>query len=97
MDEYSDYENEEAVEIPIDGVIDLHTFSPKDAADVVEEYIYACAEKKIFEVRIIHGKGKGVLRRIVHTLLDKHPLVASYSLDSGASGWGATIAYLKTK
>ncbi len=95
MDEYDDYENEEVIEIPIDGVIDLHTFSPKDAADVVEEYIYACAEKEIFEVRIIHGKGKGVLRRIVHSLLEKHPLVSDFSLDSGSSGWGATIAYLK--
>ena len=95
MDEYDDYENEEIVELPIDGVIDLHTFSPKDAADVVEEYLYACAEKQIYEVRIIHGKGKGVLRRIVHSLLEKHPLVAKFSLDSGASGWGATIAYLK--
>jgi DNA-nicking Smr family endonuclease len=95
MDEYEDYENEEIIEIPIDGVIDLHTFSPKDAADVVEEYIYACAERKIYEVRIIHGKGKGVLRRIVHSLLEKHPLVSNFHLDSGSSGWGATIAYLK--
>ena len=95
MDEHDDYENEDVIEIPIDGMIDLHTFSPKDAADVVEEYIYACAEKQIYEVRIIHGKGKGVLRRTIHSLLEKHPLVADYSLDSGSSGWGATIAYLK--
>ena len=95
MNEYDDYDNEEIIEIPIDGVIDLHTFSPKDAADVVGEYIHACAEKKIYEVRIIHGKGKGVLRRIVHSLLEKHPLVAGFSLDPGASGWGATVARLK--
>lgn len=95
MTEYDDYENEEVIEIPINGVMDLHTFSPKDAADVVEEYLYACAEKQIYEVRIIHGKGKGVLRRIVHSLLERHPLVANFSLDSGSSGWGATIAYLK--
>ena len=95
MNDYDDHDNEEIIEIPIDGIIDLHTFSPKDAADVVEEYIYACAEKKIYEVRIIHGKGKGVLRRIVHSALEKHPLVAGFSLDPGSSGWGATIAYLK--
>ena len=95
MTEYDDYENEEIIEVPIDGIIDLHSFSPKDAADVVEEYIYACAEKEIYEIRIIHGKGKGVLRRIVHSILEKHPLVADFSLDSGSSGWGATIAYLK--
>ena len=95
MDEYNDYKNDEIVELPVDGAIDLHTFSPKEAADVVEEYIYACAEKGIYEVRIIHGKGKGVLRRIVHSLLEKHPLVSDFSLDSGASGWGATIVRLK--
>ncbi|MBN2418349.1 MAG: Smr/MutS family protein [Deltaproteobacteria bacterium] len=95
MDDYEDENNEEIIEIPIDGVIDLHTFSPKDAADVVDEYIYACAEKQIYEVRIIHGKGKGVLRRIIHSLLERHPLVADFSLDSGSSGWGATVAYLR--
>jgi DNA-nicking Smr family endonuclease len=97
MDEFDNYENDEIVEVPIDGVIDLHTFSPKDAKDVVEEYIHACAEKGINEVRIIHGKGKGVLRRIVHSLLEKHPLVVDFSLDSGASGWGATVAHLIKK
>lgn len=95
MDENDDYENEEVIEVPIDGVIDLHTFSPKDAADVIEEDIYTCAEKQIYEVPIIHGKGKGVLRRIVYSLLEKHPLVSNFHLDSGSSGWGATIAYLK--
>ncbi len=95
MDEHEDYINQDIIELPIDGVIDLHTFSPRDAAGVVEEYIYACAEKQIYEVRIIHGKGKGVLRRIVHSLLERHPLVAGFTLDSGHSGWAATIAYLK--
>ena len=95
MKKHDDFNNEDIIELPIDGVIDLHTFSPKDAADVVEEYIYACAEKQIYEVRIIHGKGKGVLRRIVHSLLERHPLVEGFSLDSGTSGWGATVAYLK--
>lgn len=91
----NDYSNEEIIEIPIDGTIDLHTFAPEEATDVVDEYIHACAEKKIFEVRIIHGKGKGVLRRTVHSLLEKHPLVVDFSLDPGPSGWGATIVYLK--
>ncbi len=95
MNEHDDNNYDDIIELPIDGVIDLHTFSPKDAADVVEEYINACAEKEIYEVRIIHGKGKGVLRRIVHSLLEKHPLVARFTLDPGDSGWGATIAYLK--
>jgi DNA-nicking Smr family endonuclease len=95
MNEHDDYNYDDIIELPIDGVIDLHSFSPKDAADVVKEYINACAEKKIYEVRIIHGKGKGVLRRIVHSLLEKHPLVAKFTLDPGYSGWGVTIAYLK--
>jgi DNA-nicking Smr family endonuclease len=85
----------EEVHLPIDGVLDLHMFSPKDAASVVDEYLRACFEKGIFEVRIIHGKGKGVLRRTVHTLLEKHPLVLDFKLDAGPSSWGATLVFLK--
>jgi DNA-nicking Smr family endonuclease len=87
--------SEEFVELPIDGSIDLHAFRPEDAASVVDEYLRACLEKGIYEVRIIHGKGKGVLRRTVHALLQKHPLVANFTLDSGPSTWGATIVQLK--
>jgi DNA-nicking Smr family endonuclease len=82
------------VEVPIDGIIDLHAFSPKEAASVVEEYLHACLENKIYEVRIVHGKGKGVLRRTVHRLLEKHPEVKAFHLDAGPSSWGATIVYL---
>jgi DNA-nicking Smr family endonuclease len=85
---------EEIVPIPIDGVLDLHAFSPKDAASVVEEYIRACLEQSIDEVRIIHGKGKGAIRRTVHALLERHPDVLGYRLDSGPSGWGATVVRL---
>ncbi len=81
--------------LPIDGVLDLHTFRPEDAASVVGEYLRACHEQGIKEVRIIHGKGKGVLRRTVHSLLSGHSLVRDFALDSGPSGWGATIVYLK--
>ncbi|UCF82998.1 MAG: Smr/MutS family protein [Desulfobacteraceae bacterium] len=85
----------EPVQIPIDGTLDLHMFAPGDAASVIEEYILACIEKEIHEVRIIHGKGKGVLRRTVHALLEKHPNVLSFRIDSGPSSWGATIVQLK--
>jgi DNA-nicking Smr family endonuclease len=85
----------EPVRIPIDGVLDLHAFSPKDAASVVGEYLRACLEERIYEVRIIHGKGRGTLRRTVHSLLEKHPDVLKFNLDSGPSGWGATVVYLK--
>jgi len=87
--------NNEPIRMPIDGVLDLHTFSPKDAASVVDEYLRACLEEKIYEARIIHGKGRGVLRRKVHSLLEKHPDVLKFNLDSSPSGWGATLVYLK--
>lgn len=92
MEEESDFNG---IELPIDGELDLHTFRPNEAASVVDEYIRACVEKGIYEVRIIHGKGKGVLLRTVHALLQKHPAVMEFTLDSGPSGWGATTAYLK--
>jgi DNA-nicking Smr family endonuclease len=83
------------IEHPIDGIIDLHAFRPQDAASVVDEYLMVCFEQHIYEVKIIHGKGKGELRRTVHASLARHPLVADFTLDSGSSGWGATIVYLK--
>lgn len=87
----------EPIRIPIDGVLDLHAFAPGDAGSVVEEYLRACLEEGIYEVRIIHGKGKGVLRRTVHALLERHPGVLNFKIDSGASGWGATMVYLKNE
>jgi DNA-nicking Smr family endonuclease len=88
-------ENNGLVHIPIDGVLDLHTFNPKEVASLVDEYLSACVDKDIYEVRIIHGKGKGVLRRTVHGLLENHPLVLEFKLDTGPSSWGATIVHLK--
>jgi DNA-nicking Smr family endonuclease len=85
------------IQIPINGILDLHMFSPKDAASVVKEYIHSCLEKKIYEIRIIHGKGKGVLRKTVHALLERHPDVIEYKLDSGPSSWGATLVFLRNK
>jgi DNA-nicking Smr family endonuclease len=85
----------DVVEQPIDGTLDLHTFQPREAASVVDEYLRACREKGILEVKVIHGKGKGVLLRTVHALLQKHPLVLNFKLDSEGSGWGATIVYLR--
>jgi DNA-nicking Smr family endonuclease len=86
---------EDEIVLPIDGVLDLHTFRPDEAASAVDEYLRACHEQGIMEVKIIHGKGIGMLRRTVHSLLEKHPLVQKYTLDTGPSGWGATIVTLK--
>jgi dsDNA-specific endonuclease/ATPase MutS2 len=84
------------VAIPIDGVLDLHTFRPAEVKDLVPEYLGACLAKKIYRVRIIHGKGTGTLRDTVHSMLKKLPQVASFEMagpDEG--GWGATIVHLK--
>lgn len=90
-----DSENE-PVEYPIDGTLDLHTFKPAEVKDLVNDYIDACLEKGIYQVRIIHGKGTGTLRRIVQSLLDKHPAVSDYRHEGGSGGgWGATVADLK--
>lgn len=81
--------------VPIEDVIDLHTYHPGDVKSLLEEYIPACIDKGVYEIRIIHGKGKGVQRRIVHSLLSKHPDVASFqTAGPEAGGWGATVARL---
>lgn len=86
----------EEIRIPIDGTLDLHTFLPQEVKSVVAEYLLACAEKGIYEVKIIHGKGKGVLAHTVEVFLKNHPDVAGFWRDTGPSGWGATIVRLRT-
>jgi dsDNA-specific endonuclease/ATPase MutS2 len=81
--------------LPIDGVLDLHTFSPKEVKDLVPEYIGECVRLGLAEIRIIHGKGTGTLKALVHGLLKKDPRVLSFKdagLDGG--GWGATVVKL---
>ena len=65
-------------EIPIEDTIDLHTFQPKEVEIVVEEYLYQALQKGLTQVRIIHGKGIGVQREIVHSILRKHADVAEF-------------------
>ena len=82
------------IEYPVDGVLDLHQFRPADAKQVVRDYLDACYERDIREVRIIHGKGTGTLREIVHSVLQARADVVSYKLASDGSGWGATLVIL---
>ena len=90
-------DEQEPVEIPIDGELDLHSFQPGDVKDLVPYYLAACRERGILDVRIIHGKGTGALMRTVHSILLKLPEVTSFRLATDdASGWGATIVSLKS-
>ena len=84
-----------AAELPVDGELDLHNFSPKDVRRLVLEYLDVCLERGITEVRIVHGKGIGALRRTVHAILDRHPRVVGYRLGGHrGGGWGATVVDL---
>lgn len=80
------------VPIPIEDSLDLHAFAPRDIPSVVDEYLEAAHARGFTEVRLIHGRGIGVQRAIVQSLLAKHPLVAGFG-DAPAErgGWGATV------
>ncbi|MDD3761593.1 MAG: Smr/MutS family protein [Acidithiobacillus sp.] len=79
-----------AVPIPLDGILDLHQFRPAEVNDLVREYLRACRAAGILRVRIIHGKGKGVLRRRVHAILSRETAVRAFGLAQDRSSWGAT-------
>jgi DNA-nicking Smr family endonuclease len=85
----------EVVELPIDGVLDLHGFDPREVGELVSTWLDECRTRGLTELRIIHGKGAGTLRRTVHAILERRTDVASFRLASDRSGWGATIVDLK--
>ncbi len=88
----------EPVTIPIEDVLDLHTFKPKDIPDLLDDYFCACIDAGLFSVRIIHGKGKGILKKRVQGILKKHPMVETFkNAPNDAGGWGATLVELKRR
>jgi DNA-nicking Smr family endonuclease len=86
---------DEPLPLPIDGVLDLHSFRPQDVKEVVVEYLVACREKGILEVRLVHGRGIGQLLQTVHAVLRRLPEVESFALAGAAyGGAGATFVHL---
>jgi DNA-nicking Smr family endonuclease len=88
-------EHPDAVAMPIDGCLDLHAFTPRDVKELVPAYLAECLARGILDVRIVHGKGSGTLRRIVHGILDRHPSVVWYGQRADAGSWGATVVALR--
>jgi len=86
---------ETVIELDLEDAIDLHSFPPRDIPDVVTDYLEAAHRKGFREVRLIHGRGVGVQRERVRSVLAKHPLVdAFHDATPDRGGWGATIAFL---
>ncbi len=87
---------DEAVELEITDVLDLHSFPPREVPDLVRDYLDAAYEKGLRELRIIHGRGVGVQRQTVRTLLERDSRVAGFRDAPGeAGGWGATLVTLR--
>ena len=95
---FEDTQLEDPVVLPPSDHLDLHPFQPRDIPSVVEEYLEQCRQLGFCEVRLIHGKGKGVQRNIVRSVVAKHPAVLSYrDAPAEAGGWGATLVVLKPR
>ena len=86
-------EDDQPVQIAIEDSIDLHSFAPRDVLDVVDDYLHAAHEAGFREVRLIHGRGRGVQRAAVQRLLRGHPLVERF-WDAPESHLGATVIVL---
>jgi DNA-nicking Smr family endonuclease len=86
----------ETVEIPIGDSVDLHRFRPSETGDVVDAYVEAAAEAGFRQVRIIHGRGRGVQRHRVHRRLARSPHVERFTeAPADLGGWGATLVWLR--
>jgi DNA-nicking Smr family endonuclease len=84
---------DQPVEVPIGPEIDLHSFAPADIRSVVDEYVAEAAARGLREVRLVHGRGKGIQRGVVQAALERHPLVAEF-WDDPRAHLGATMARL---
>ena len=88
-------EPDQPVAIPITGELDLHTFAPAEITQLLDDYFAACRLRGIHRVRVVHGKGTGTLRGIVHAYLRRSPVVRNFSQgDETTGGWGATLVTL---
>ena len=88
----------EPVRLEIKDVFDLHSIAPRDVRLVVEEYLLEAQRAGFIRVRIIHGKGVGVQREMVRSILKRTPFVTRFQdAPPEAGGWGATIAHLSPK
>jgi hypothetical protein len=86
---------DDVMRVPIEDALDLHSFSPRDVPKVVESYLEEALERGMREVRLIHGRGMGVQRTRVQSLLSRHPAVAGFhDAPPDRGGWGATVVYL---
>ena len=82
--------------LPIEDSLDLHVFRPGEVPQLLEDYLAECLKAGIYSVRIVHGKGAGILKKTVHRVLSRHPGVASFKdAPPEAGGWGATLVELK--
>ena len=91
-------EEEAPIQQPISDTLDLHTFKPSEAKDLVQEFLKECKKQGISNARIVHGKGVGILQRTVQSVLREIKDVQSFHLAGRNEGsWGATIVYLKNK
>lgn len=84
--------------IPVEDHIDLHTFSPKEISMLLEDYLEEASRAGFRQVRIIHGRGTGTQRKLVRSVLSRHPFVETYGdAPPERGGWGATVAVLRSR
>lgn len=88
----NDISKETVFELPVNGTLDLHLFDPREVKDLIPAYLEECRRLGIVDLRLIHGKGKGILARTVHSILKKHPEVESFRL---GESWGVTVVHLQ--